>query len=246
VAEIVERAPNSRVDPTRVVSSHPHDELCDLGRRGQTAGLVSPAAIVFPGEQPLVPAKQRVWRHQCVDPAQAEVSDDLDASTRVPQHGGMSLHADVAVPTRDRRCLERLCRYVARPPLAGERLELRSEGALTLRLKTRWRDGTPHILREPSELIERLVPLIPLPRAPGPLPRHPGAGGKPARPRRTGPSQPGTSRRTHPTRSHRRPTGGRRSARQGTPDALGRTPRQTPRPPRWRQLSATAHRMRIG
>jgi hypothetical protein len=107
------------------------------------------------------------WRRlgDRVDPAQAEVSDDLDASTRVPQHGGMSLHADVAVPATDRRRLERLCRYVARPPLASERLESRSDGALTLRLKTRWRDGTPHILMERSELIERLVPLIPLPRA---------------------------------------------------------------------------------
>ncbi len=28
----------------------------------------------------------------------------------------MSLHADVAVPARDRKRLERLCRYVARPP----------------------------------------------------------------------------------------------------------------------------------
>jgi hypothetical protein len=34
-----------------------------------------------------------------------------------------------------------------------------------LRLKTRWRDGTTHILMERSELIERLVPLIPPPRA---------------------------------------------------------------------------------
>jgi hypothetical protein len=30
----------------------------------------------------------------------------------VAQHGGMSLHAEVAVPARDRCRLERLCRYV--------------------------------------------------------------------------------------------------------------------------------------
>jgi hypothetical protein len=90
---------------------------------------------------------------------------DLEASDRVPQDGGMSLHADVAVPARDRRRLERLCRYVARPPLASERLEERPDGRLSLRLKTRWRDGTTHILMERSELIERLVPLIPPPRA---------------------------------------------------------------------------------
>jgi hypothetical protein len=77
----------------------------------------------------------------------------------------MSLHADVAVPAHDRRRLERLCRYVARPPLASERLEERPDGRLTLRLKTCWRDGTTHILMERSELIERLAPLIPPPRA---------------------------------------------------------------------------------
>jgi hypothetical protein len=77
----------------------------------------------------------------------------------------MSLHAAVAVPARDRRRLERLCRYVARPPLANERLDELPDGRLALRLKTRWRDGTSHLLMERSELIERLVPLIPPPRA---------------------------------------------------------------------------------
>ena len=90
---------------------------------------------------------------------------DPEASRRVPQHAGMSLHADVAVPARDRRRLERLCHYVARPPLAIDRLEERLDGRLALRLKTRWRDGTTHILMEPDELLERLVPLIPPPRA---------------------------------------------------------------------------------
>jgi hypothetical protein len=77
----------------------------------------------------------------------------------------MSLHADVAVPARDRGRLERLCRYVARPPLANGRLEEHPAGRLLLRLKTRWRDGTTHVLMERSELIDRLVPLIPPPRA---------------------------------------------------------------------------------
>jgi hypothetical protein len=92
-------------------------------------------------------------------------SANAHASARVPRHGGMSLHAGVRVPARDRRRLERLCRYVARPPLANERLEERPDGTLALRLKTRWRDGTTHILMERRELIDRLVPLIPPPRA---------------------------------------------------------------------------------
>jgi hypothetical protein len=63
---------------------------------------------------------------------------DSEASPHVAQHRGMSLHADDAVPARDRRRLERLCRYVARPPLAHDRLDVRPEGRLALRLETRW------------------------------------------------------------------------------------------------------------
>ena len=87
------------------------------------------------------------------------------ATPRCVREGGMSLHADVAVPGRDRRRLERLCRYVARPPLASERLEALPDGRLTYRLKSRWRDGTTHIVMERHELLERLAPLIPPPRA---------------------------------------------------------------------------------
>ena len=84
---------------------------------------------------------------------------------RCVRQGGMSLHADVAVPARDRQRLERLCRYVARPPLALGRLEALSEGRLAYRLKTPWRDGTTHVVMERRELLERLAPLIPPPRA---------------------------------------------------------------------------------
>jgi hypothetical protein len=79
--------------------------------------------------------------------------------------GGVSLHANVAVPARDRARLERLCRYVARPPIATERLSPLPDGRLLYRLKRRWRDGTTHVTFEPLELIEKLVALIPAPRA---------------------------------------------------------------------------------
>ena len=87
----------------------------------------------------------------------------------------------------DRRRLERICRYVARPPLATDRLEELPDGRLAVRLKTPWRDGTTHILMERSELIERLVPLIPPPRAHQlRIPRHLGALRQLARPGHTG------------------------------------------------------------
>ena len=112
------------------------------------------------------------WRRlgDRVDPrSDGEGEGGLEPGAGIPprcvRHGGMSLHADVAVPARDRRRLERLCRYVARPPLALERLEERHDGRLAYRLKTPWRDGTTHIVMERTELLERLAPLVPPPRA---------------------------------------------------------------------------------
>jgi hypothetical protein len=84
---------------------------------------------------------------------------------RCAQVAGLSLHANVSVPARDCKRLERLCRYVARPPLASERLSRLPDGHLLYRLKHRWRDGTTHVVFAPLELLERLVALIPPPRA---------------------------------------------------------------------------------
>ena len=85
------------------------------------------------------------------------------------------------VPAHDRRRLERLCRYVARPPLASERLSRGlDDGRLLYRLKRRWRDGTTAIVFEPLELIEpRLTALVPPPRFHA---RGAGAGRPAARP----------------------------------------------------------------
>jgi hypothetical protein len=111
------------------------------------------------------------WRRlgDRVEPGSEEDEGGAELGARIPprcvRHGGMSLHADVAVPARDRRRLERLCRYVARPPLALNRLEAMADGRLAYRLKTPWRDGTTHVVMERRELLERLAPLIPPPRA---------------------------------------------------------------------------------
>lgn len=89
--------------------------------------------------------------------------DDLPAreGERCASVSGVSLHANVAVPARDRRRLERLCRYVARPPVATERLSRMEDGRLLYRLKHRWRDGTTHVVFEPQELVEKLAALVP-------------------------------------------------------------------------------------
>src|SRR5437660_8258261 len=60
---------------------------------------------------------------------------------------------------------ERLARYCARPPIAMERLEPLADGRLLYRFKRPWRDGTTHVVFEPLELLEKLVAIIPAPKA---------------------------------------------------------------------------------
>ncbi len=83
---------------------------------------------------------------------------------RCANAAGLSLHADVAIPAHDRRRLERLARYCARPPIGTDRLTKLDDGRLCYRLKHRWRDGTTHIVLDPVDLLERLATFVPPPR----------------------------------------------------------------------------------
>jgi len=105
-------------------------------------------------------AGARVWR----------LGEEPDAPwvlSSVPRHAhlkGFDLHANVAVPARDRTRLEQLCRYLLRPAVAQDRLRLLSDGRVLLTLKTAWTDGTRSLLFEPLELLEKLAALTPRPR----------------------------------------------------------------------------------
>lgn len=55
---------------------------------------------------------------------------------------GFDLHAGLVVPAGHRARLERVCRYVLRPPVAEERVHLTAEGQVRLEFRRRWRDGT--------------------------------------------------------------------------------------------------------
>jgi hypothetical protein len=72
----------------------------------------------------------------------------------------------VAVPARRRDRLEKLCRYIVRPPLAGERLTESTGGQLLYQFRRPWRDGSTALLLDPLELLERLAALVPPPRRP--------------------------------------------------------------------------------
>ena len=78
--------------------------------------------------------------------------------------GGINLHAAVAFDARDKPRMERMCRYLARPPIAQHRLTRRSDGSVQYTMKKVWRDGTSAIVLAPLDLIARLCAMIPPPR----------------------------------------------------------------------------------
>ena len=69
---------------------------------------------------------------------------------RCAVYDGFNLHAGVRVGRRQRGRLEQLCRYIARPPLAKERLSQRQDGLVMLKLKRLWSDGTVALVFEPE------------------------------------------------------------------------------------------------
>jgi hypothetical protein len=77
---------------------------------------------------------------------------------------GFSLHAGVAARADERNKLERLCRYISRPPVSEKRLSLTNNGNVRYELKTPYRDGTTHVIFEPLDFIARLAALVPTPR----------------------------------------------------------------------------------
>ena len=92
-------------------------------------------------------------------PRASDISDQPIAEVR-----GINIHAAQVVDGRDRRRVERLCKYITRPPVAQDRLERRTDAKLELSFKKPWRDGTRALVLEPHDLIARLVAAVPPPR----------------------------------------------------------------------------------
>lgn len=84
--------------------------------------------------------------------------------SQLAKANGFSLHAGVATQAHERKKLERICRYVARPAVSEQRLALTKDGRVCYELKTPYRNGTTHVIFEPLDFIARLSALIPKPR----------------------------------------------------------------------------------
>jgi hypothetical protein len=94
------------------------------------------------------------------------VTDNDHNATKglVAKNSGFSLHAGVATKAHERDRLEKVCRYIARPAVAEERLSTNDQGDVIYRFKKPWDDGTTAMKLTPMELMERLVALVPRPR----------------------------------------------------------------------------------
>jgi hypothetical protein len=78
---------------------------------------------------------------------------------------GFSVQAATYCKSHQRKKLEKLVRYVSRPPVATDRLSIyHRTGEIKYELKNQFSDGTTHIIITPTELIAKLVALIPPPR----------------------------------------------------------------------------------
>jgi hypothetical protein len=122
--EKILRAHGRSLDPA--MQDHEPAELC-----ADEPGLAACYAAAARGAKVL--AEQRALRlvlsqDRPENPQAAAEPDEPVAEVR-----GINVHAKQRVDERDRKQFERLCRYITRPPLAQDRLELRAADGLSSR-----------------------------------------------------------------------------------------------------------------
>jgi len=77
---------------------------------------------------------------------------------------GYSLHAGIRVEAHDRSGLEKLARYLLRPPMAQARLSRGPQGQVIYELGHPRLDGGTAVVLEPMEFLEKIAALVPSPR----------------------------------------------------------------------------------
>ena len=77
---------------------------------------------------------------------------------------GMYLHAATTVDGRDRRRLERVCRYLLRPPFAHDAVEALADGRVRVRFKAPSPGGVAFAEMDVDTFLARLYALVPPPR----------------------------------------------------------------------------------
>ena len=78
--------------------------------------------------------RQKLFTLQTIPPRLQGPELDPNGVSRA---GGVSLHAGVDIAASEREKLDRLCRYISRPPVATGHLALTASGEVRYALKTR-------------------------------------------------------------------------------------------------------------
>jgi hypothetical protein len=134
--------------------------------RAQEAGedLTNFARILNGGDQAQAPAAPRARGRKVLSLQSIPSTDKPSTPGLCAKLHGFSLHAAVRCGADRRKQLEHLCRYIARPAIANERLQCNRAGQVVLQLESSYKDGTTHIVMSPLEFMQRLAALVPRPR----------------------------------------------------------------------------------
>jgi len=90
--------------------------------------------------------------------------EEASSNPLLARRSGFSLHAATICEAWQRSRLERLCRYITRPPIATKRLSVDGRGRVVYRYKQPFRDGSTHVVLDPLDFVARLAALVPRPR----------------------------------------------------------------------------------
>ena len=82
--------------------------------------------------------------------------DETSNNPLLARVAGFSLHAATVCEAYQRGRLERLCRYITRPPIATKRLTVDGRGRVVYRYKQPFRDGSTHVVLEPLLMVNIL------------------------------------------------------------------------------------------
>ena len=110
-------------------------------------------------DPPLAACVQR----SLVGPHFAPVTEPMARPPMTVSAFGMNLHAATTVDGRDRKQLERLCRYLLRPPFAHDAVKTLPDGRVRILFKQPSRLGVAHVGMDIEKFMARLCALVPPP-----------------------------------------------------------------------------------
>ncbi|MBK8261258.1 MAG: transposase [Nannocystis sp.] len=115
-------------------------------------------------ELDLDPALAACVQRSLRGPHLAALAPDAEPPPQTLSAHGLHLHAATTVDGRDRGRLERVCRYLLRPPFAHDAVEATADGRVRVHFKAPWRRGAAFAEMTVDTFLSRLCALVPPPR----------------------------------------------------------------------------------